>query len=114
MSEIKLHFVGSDFVRAELTVASDGSSVQLMRATSRPGPDEEALESRWAEPVGQKEVALGRAVYEALDRYLRRDSDGGVTVEARLGRLEAFAGELISGAFPHLAHLVPPAHLGDA
>lgn len=78
--------------------------------------------TRW-EPalVGPAEVALAQAVARAIFDY--RDALGLAgflngppppPVTVRLDRLEAFAGELVAGAFPHLAHIVPVAHLGDA
>lgn len=68
--------------------------------------------SRHALGVKDRDRLLAERVQEALNLYYR-GSDG-PSVSARLDRLEAFAAELIPGAFPHLAHLVPPAHLGDA
>lgn len=71
--------------------------------------------------VGPAEVALAHAVTRAVFDYRAAlglpgnlNSDNAPPVSVRLDRLEAFAAELISGAFPHLAHIVPVAHLGEA
>jgi hypothetical protein len=71
--------------------------------------------------IGPAEVALAQAVTRAVLEYrailnLPGPPNGPSTPSLflRLDRLEAFAGELINGAFPHLAHLVPPSHLGEA